>query len=256
MTDAAEPLPTPSAWPAVWGEGLYSRTALLHWLVFRAQGDRDAQALVAAFEADIFDIAHHLNDLELGNGPEPSEEYVRGWNAANIRLYDKLAPRIDELRHLIYEWSVGRGTQLADATPYTWNRQAVTAGELLHAALPLYAELAGAKPFDLDLTTTVLAALAPTVAFDAVTYTSALREFADAHRSRIEKLLADYGPGSSHDHPGGRFQLVRQPELLPVLERMHAEPISLLGAFEDTALPEPVLLDLIAAWGIRVPEPT
>ncbi|MEV7122237.1 hypothetical protein [Kitasatospora griseola] len=256
MTQTAEPQPTADApaWPTVWGEGLYSRTALLFWLVFRAQSDRDAQAMVAAFEADIFDIAHHLNDLELGNSPEPNEEYVRGWNDANIRLYAKLSTRIDEIRGLIRDWNTGGGTQLADATPYTWRGQTLTAGELLHTALPLYAELAGAQPFDLELTTTVLTNLAPTIADDTAAYTAVLREFTSTHRPRIEKLLADYGPGSAHDHPGGRFQLVRQPELLPVLERLHAQPISLLGAFEDTGLPEPVLLDLAAAWGIRVPE--
>ncbi|WP_331727209.1 hypothetical protein OG871_39715 (plasmid) [Kitasatospora sp. NBC_00374] len=254
MTDTAEPTILTVAWPAVWGEGLYSRTALLFWLVFRAQGDRDAQALVAAFEADIFDIVHHLNDLQFGMGPEPSEDYVSGWNDANAKLYATLSQRIDELRGLIYEWSSGRGTQLADATPYTWNREAVTAGELLHAALPLYAELAGAKPFDTELTSTVLTNLAHSIADDAGTYSTHLRDFTAAHRDRIEKLLADYGPGSAHDRPEGRFQLVRQPELLPVLERLHAEPVSLIGAFEDTGLPDTLLLDLATAWGIRRPE--
>ncbi|MGV9267417.1 hypothetical protein ACWDRR_22450 [Kitasatospora sp. NPDC003701] len=253
MTVPADPPATSPAWPAVWGEGLYSRTALLFWLVLKAQNDQDAQALVAAFEADILDIAHHLNDVMLGMDRGHGEDYARGWNAANKALYDKLGPRIDELRDQVRDWQQGRGTRLADQTSHTWTRDGITASELLHTALPLYAELAGARPFDLELTTTIADTLAAAIADDATAYTARLRAFTAAHRSRIEALLADYGPGSSHDRPGGRFQLARQPELLPVLERLHTEPLSLLGAFEDV-LPSTLLLDLAAAWGVYLPE--
>ncbi|MFG2844244.1 hypothetical protein ACGF12_13880 [Kitasatospora sp. NPDC048296] len=257
MTHATDPPTTQPAWPTVWGEGLHSRTALLFWLAFKSQNDRDAQALVAAFEADIFDIAHHLNDLLLGNGPEPSEDYVRGWNEANAALYGKLGARVDELRHLVFEWSSRRGDQLAQDAPFTWRSTAITAGELLHAVLPLYTELAGPRPFDVELTTVALTALAPAIADDGPAYTTRLRAFTDAHRDRIQALLDGYGPGSSHDRPGGRLQLVRQPELLAVLERLHAEPVSLIGVFEDCppeTLPDTLLYDLTAAWGIRLPE--
>ncbi|MFD5616486.1 hypothetical protein [Kitasatospora sp. NPDC127060] len=212
---------------------------------------------IAARRRDIFDIAHHLNDLLLGNGPESSEDYVRGWNEANAALYGKLGPRIDELHHLVFEWSNRRGDKMAQAAPFTWRSTAITAGELLHAVLPLYAELAGTRPFDVTLTSTALAALAPTIADDGPAYTARLRAFTDAHRGRVEALLTAYGPGSRHDQPGGRFQLVRQPELLAVLERLHTEPVSLIGVFEDCppdTLPDTLMHDLTAAWGIRLPE--
>ncbi|MFF7295775.1 hypothetical protein [Streptomyces sp. NPDC008265] len=116
------------------------------------------------------------------------------------------------------------------------------------AVTPLYLSFAAESDFDPEVTTEVLTAVLGTMGHrQRALYAGRLAEFGTAHRSRLERLYAQYGPGSAiaiH----GRYSLIHSPTSLAVLERLAAAPAVLREEWDAGELPPAWLDGLTTAW--------
>ncbi|MFD3869308.1 hypothetical protein [Streptomyces sp. NPDC058623] len=116
------------------------------------------------------------------------------------------------------------------------------------AVSPLYLSLTSVSDFDPEVTTEVLSAVLGTMGYrQRAMYAGQLTEFGTAHRARLERLYAQYGPGSAiaiH----GRYSLIHSPTSLAVLERLATAPAALREEWDAAELPPAWLDGLLTAW--------
>ncbi|XIG72027.1 hypothetical protein C1N81_00470 (plasmid) [Streptomyces sp. SGAir0957] len=106
---------------------------------------------------------------------------------------------------------------------------------------------------DRSVSEEVVEVLAPVVG-DVDSFGVRLNAFAEQYHQRLAQNYADYGPGSAHHVRQGRYVLVRQPESLIVwklLSTFHGR-FRLRNAWEHSDLPETMLTDLAAVWGVAL----
>ncbi|WP_405860324.1 hypothetical protein OG361_35840 [Streptomyces sp. NBC_00090] len=117
------------------------------------------------------------------------------------------------------------------------------------AVTPLYLSYTAVSDLDPDATEQVLTAVLGTMSpRQRAGYAGRLTEFASAHRARLERLYAEYGPGSAiaiH----GRYSLVHSPTSVAVLERLAVAPSALHEEWDAAELPPAWLDGLTTAWG-------
>ncbi|AXE24836.1 hypothetical protein C0216_16495 [Streptomyces globosus] len=117
------------------------------------------------------------------------------------------------------------------------------------AVLPLYLSFAPESDLDPDVSEPVLTAVLGTMTTRQRTgYAGRLTAFAAEHRARLERMYAQYGPGSPiaiH----GRYSLLHSPTSVAVLERLLTEPAALREEWDAAELPPAWLEGLTTAWG-------
>ncbi|MFF4319202.1 hypothetical protein [Streptomyces sp. NPDC001568] len=116
------------------------------------------------------------------------------------------------------------------------------------AVSPLYLSLTSVSDFDPEVTTEVLSAVLGTMGYrQRAMYAGQLTGFGADHRARLERLYAEYGPGSAISIHG-RYSLIHSPTSLAVLERLVTDPSALREEWDAAELPPAWLDGLLTAW--------
>ncbi|MER6349145.1 hypothetical protein ACWC10_25855 [Streptomyces sp. NPDC001595] len=229
---------------------LNAKQTLLQFLGRAGIGPGDAAELIGLVEAGALAGAHEDVGAVGRNAPvEKGELYASGW-------LDGAQAVVDELHGL-----AGRALRQAVASPppdapAPAPRPVVTRMQVERAkvaVLPLYRSFAADSDLDPDVTGQVLTAVLATMdSGRRAAYAGRLAAFVSEHRGRLERLFAEYGPGS--DIPiHGRHSLLHSPTSVAVLERLTTTPSAFTRAWDAAELPPAWLEGLTTAWEALAP---
>ncbi len=219
-----------------------ARTTLLQLLARTGVPSGDARQLIGLLEAGALALAHE----ELSGGRsapgDKGEAYETGWLDGSGELLEELGAVVE--RTLVQVVGAdGHGT--AGERPRA-GRMEVERARV--AATPLYLSFTEVSELDPEVTDEVLAAVLGTMSpRQRAAYTGRLTQFATAHRARLERLFAAYGPGSAIT-VHGRYSLLHSATSIAVLERLVAAPQELREEWDAAALPPAWLDGLTTAW--------
>ncbi|CAL9573644.1 hypothetical protein [Streptomyces sp. enrichment culture] len=228
---------------------LNAKSTLLHLLEGAGIAPGDAEELLGLVEAGALALAHQ--DVEKLGRDAPAgkgELYESGWRDGAQAVADEIGALAE--RALQRAVASGRPAPAADTRPPVSRMQVERAKA---AVVPLYLSFSDLSDLDPEVSAQVLTAVLGTM--DSVrraAYAGRLTEFAAAHRARLERLYAAYGPGSRiaiH----GRYSLVHSPTSVAVLERLAADPAALREEWDAAELPPAWLEGLTTAWGAAAP---
>ncbi|MEU8530970.1 MULTISPECIES: hypothetical protein [Streptomyces] len=211
----------------------------------------DAEELIGLVEAGALAVAHR----EIGGGggtggimgdapAEKGELYAAGWLDGARAVADEL----DGIAGRTLRQAVGSDTAAEqDDDPRTRvGRMEIERAKV--AVTPLHLTFAAVSDLDPEVSEQVLVAVLGTMGPRArAGYAGRLTEFASAHRVRLERLFAEYGPGSPiaiH----GRYSLLHSPTCVAVLERLAVAPAALREEWDAAELPPAWLDGLTTAW--------
>ncbi|WP_404962473.1 hypothetical protein [Streptomyces sp. 147326] len=218
-----------------------ARMTLLQLLARTGVPSGDARQLIGLLEAGALALAHE----ELSGGwsapGDKGEAYESGWLDGAGYLLEELGAVAE--RTLVQV--VG-----ADGGPAGERRRAgrVEVERARVAVTPLYLSFTAVSELDPEVTDEVLAAVLGTMSpRQRAGYAGRLTEFAAAHRARLERMFAAYGPGSAITLHG-RFSLLHSTTSIAVLERLVAAPQELRDEWDAAALPPAWLDGLTTAW--------
>ncbi|MFE3073667.1 hypothetical protein [Streptomyces sp. NPDC059247] len=226
---------------------LNAKRTLLQLLARAGVYTGDAEELIGLVEAGALALAHTevLAHLEAGRtaSEDRGEEYAAGWSGGARSVSEVLGGIAEQA--LLRAVTAGPGEDPAGA------RSPVRRAEMERAKVavtPLYLSFSEVSELDPEVTEQVLGAVLRTMdPRRRAGYPGVLGEFASAHRARLERLYARYGPGAPiavH----GRYSLIHSPTGVAVLERLAAAPSALREEWDAAELP-PVWLDgLRSAW--------
>lgn len=221
-----------------------ARTTLLQLLARAGVYTGDAEQLIGLVEAGALALAHVEATAAGRSAPrDKGEAYESGWldGARGVAgVLGAIAERT--LRDAV-------GPDPSDDSPE--DRPRVRRAEVERAQVavtPSYLSFTSVSDFDPEVTTEVLTAVLGTMGTrQRATYAGRLSEFSSAHRARLERLYAQFGPGSDiaiH----GRYSVVHSPTSLAVLERLTTAPSALREEWDAAELPPAWLDGLTTAW--------
>ncbi|KQX54697.1 MULTISPECIES: hypothetical protein [unclassified Streptomyces] len=209
----------------------------------------DAEELIGLVETGALSLAHAEVDGIRKSAPEErgegnGEEYAAGWADGARTVTDALGVLAEQA--LVRAVTAGPSADAAD------ERSPVRRAEMERtkvAVTPLYLSFSDVSDLDPEVTEQVLGAVLRTMSpRQRAGYPGRLAEFTSAHQERLERLYAEYGPGSPiavH----GRYSLVHSPTSVAVLERLAATPSALHEEWDAAELPPAWLDGLTTAWG-------
>ncbi|WP_406864640.1 hypothetical protein ABZO31_31025 [Streptomyces sp. HUAS MG47] len=220
---------------------LNAKTTLVQLLGRAGVYSGDAEELIGIVEAGALAVAHReAREIKKQAPREKGELYESGWHDG-IRT---VAVELGELSERTLRQAVRADT--ADEGRTRVGRMEVERAKV--AVTPLHLTFAAESELDPEVSEQVLVAvLATMTARERAGYAGRLTEFAAAHRVRLERLFAEYGPGSPiaiH----GRYSLLHSPTCIAVLERLGADPGPLREEWDAAELPPAWLDGLWAAW--------
>ncbi|MEV4330776.1 hypothetical protein AB0K02_09550 [Streptomyces sp. NPDC049597] len=224
---------------------LNARTTLLQLLARAGVYSGDAEELIGLVEAGALALAHREVSGIGRNAPgDKGELYEAGLLDGAQAVADELGAIAERaLQHVV-------GSDPSDGAPD--RRPPVRRMEVERAKVavtPLYLSFTSASDLDPEVTEQVLTAVLGTMTSrQRAAYAGLLADFASAHRVRLERLYAGYGPGSSiaiH----GRYSLIHSPTSIAVLERLATAPSALREEWDAAELPPAWLDGLTTAWG-------
>ncbi|MEU7606947.1 hypothetical protein AB0B78_19315 [Streptomyces sp. NPDC040724] len=220
-----------------------ARMTLLQLLARTGVPSGDARQLIGLLEAGALALAHE----ELSGGwsapGDKGEEYESGWLDGAGYLLEELGAVAE--RTLVEV--VGADGQPGPAGE---RRRAgrVEVERARVAVTPLYLSFTAVSELDPEVTDEVLAAVLGTMSpRQRAGYAGRLTEFAAAHRARLERMFAAYGPDSAITLHG-RYSLLHSTTSIAVLERLVAAPEELRDEWDAAALPPAWLDGLTTAW--------
>ncbi|MER7515502.1 hypothetical protein [Streptomyces sp. NPDC126499] len=204
----------------------------------------DAEELIGLVEAGALALAHEeLAGLARSAPAGKGEPYTSGWLDGAHAAADGLAGLAERTLRQV----VGADGPAADMEP----RPPVGRMELERAkvvVLPLYLSFTTVSDLDPEVSEQVLTAVLGTMsARGRAGYAGRLTEFASTHHARVERMYAEFGPGSPiaiH----GRYSLLHSPTSIAVLERLTTTPESLREEWDAAELPPAWLEGLTTAW--------
>ncbi|MFG3346210.1 hypothetical protein ACGF1Z_14245 [Streptomyces sp. NPDC048018] len=204
----------------------------------------DAEELIGLVEAGALTLAHEDLDTLARNAPAgKGEAYASGW-------LDGAGTAADELGALA-ERTLRRAVRSEEPSAETEPHPRVGRMELERAkvvVLPLYLSFTTVSDLDPEVSEQILTAVLGTMsARQRAGYAGRLTGFATTHRDRVERMYAEYGPGSPiaiH----GRYSLLHSPTSIAVLERLTTVPDPLRGEWDAAELPPAWLEGLTTAW--------
>ncbi|KOG36727.1 MULTISPECIES: hypothetical protein [Streptomyces] len=224
---------------------LNAKRTLLQLLARAGVWSGDAEELIGFVEAGAVALAYE----EVGRGPWPAPEgkgepYASGWLDGTRAVTDALGEVAERaLRRAV---AADPTADSPDERPPV-GRTEVTRTKV--AMTPLYLSFTDESDLDPEVTDQVLRAVLGTMSSrQRSRYAGRLTEFASTHRARLERLYAEYGPGSAiaiH----GRYSLVHSPTSVAVLERLATAPAALHEEWDAAELPPAWLDGLTTAWG-------
>ncbi|MEU6314350.1 hypothetical protein [Streptomyces sp. NPDC047014] len=227
-----------------------ARTTLLQLLARAGVYTGDAEELLGLVETGA--LARAYEDITAGGRTAPGdkgEPYDSGWLDGARDAAAELGRTAERTLHR----AVGSASpaEAAAAAEPGEERPRVRRMEVERAQVavtPLYLSLAAESDFDPEVTTEVLTAVLGTMGHrQRALYAGRLTQFGTAHRPRLERLYAQYGPGSDiaiH----GRYSLIHSPTSVAVLERLAAAPAVLREEWDAGELPPAWLDGLTTAW--------
>ncbi|QIJ61275.1 hypothetical protein G7Z13_03950 [Streptomyces sp. JB150] len=223
-----------------------AKETLVRFLGRAGVGPGDAAELIGLVEAGALALAHESVRADGMRGPSAGkgELYDAGWLDGARAAADALG----ELAGRALEEAVAalEADRSADARPRVTRVQVERAKV---AVMPLYRSFAADSDLDPEVSDQVLGAVLATMdAGRRAGYAGRLAAFADAHRERLERLYARFGPGSSVP-VHGRYSLVHSPAGVAVLERLSTAPAELRREWDAAELPPAWLDGLATTWG-------
>ncbi|MEU4080632.1 hypothetical protein DEJ45_01890 [Streptomyces venezuelae] len=224
-----------------------AKSTLLQLLARAGVYTGDAEELIGLVEAGALAGAHEEIAGSRRSAPgERGESYAAGWSDGALAVTGELAALAE--RALVRAVTSGPSATSPD------ERSPVGRAEMERAKVaitPLYLSFADVSDLDPEVTEQVLGAVLRTMSpRQRAGYPGRLSEFAEAHHAHLERVYAEYGPGSPiaiH----GRYSLVHSPTSVAVLERLAASPSALHEEWDAAELPPAWLDGLTTAWGTR-----
>ncbi|WP_411107611.1 hypothetical protein [Streptomyces sp. cmx-4-9] len=221
-----------------------ARTTLLQLLARAGVPSDDARQLIGLVEAGALALAHE--ELGTGGRSAPGDKgpaYESGWLDGAGGLLDELGALAEQALVRV----VGPDGHQGPAGEYP--RAGRMEVERARVALtPLYLSFTVDSELDPEVTEDVLVAVLGTMSpRQRAGYAGRLTAFADAHRARLERLFAAFGPGSAITMHG-RYSLVHSVTSLAVLERLLTAPRELREEWDAAELPPAWLDGLTTAW--------
>lgn len=205
----------------------------------------DAEELIGLVEAGALAVAHREIGRIGATAPgEKGELYASGWLDGTRAATDELGDLAERtLRSIVGSAS----SASSDEARPPVGRMDVERAKV--AVTPLYFSFTAVSDLDPEVSEQVLIAVLGTMSTrERAGYAGRLTEFASTHRVRLERLYAEYGPGSAiaiH----GRYTLLHSPTSIAVLERLATAPSPLREEWEAAELPPAWLDGLTTAWG-------
>ncbi|MGW0395314.1 hypothetical protein ACWDYJ_31430 [Streptomyces sp. NPDC003042] len=225
-----------------------ARTTLLQLLARAGVPSGDARQLIGLLEAGVLALAHEeLSGAGRSAPGDKGEAYESGWLDGAGDLLEELGAVVERslLRVVGADGQPGPAEERPRAGRMEVERARV-------AVTPLYLSFTEASKLDPEVTEEVLAAVLGTMSpRQRAGYTGRLTEFATAHRARLERLFAAYGPGSATT-VHGRYSLLHSATSIAVLERLAAAPQELREEWDAAELPPAWLDGLTTAWNAPV----
>ncbi|MFB7462755.1 hypothetical protein ACFCZ1_04490 [Streptomyces sp. NPDC056224] len=221
-----------------------ARTTLLQLLARAGVPSGDARQLVGLLEVGALTLAHE--ELSGGSRRAPGdkgEAYESGWLDGAGHLLEELSVIAERslVRVLGADGQPGQAGERPRAGRMEVERARV-------ALTPLYLSFTAVSELDPEVTDEVLVAILGTMSpRQRAGYAGRLTEFAAAHRSRLERLFAMFGPGSAIT-VHGRYSLLHSATSLAALERLVAAPQELRQEWDAAELPPAWLDGLTTAW--------
>ncbi|MCX4985275.1 hypothetical protein [Streptomyces sp. NBC_00572] len=241
---------------------LNAKSTLLQLLARAGVYTGDAEELIGLVEAGALALAHAEITEARRSAPEPTEAqegqqeaeerkeeprkepYASGWADGVLAVTEELGA--------IAERALVRAVTTASSTESPDERSPVRRAEMERARVavtPLYLSYTDVSDLDPEVTEQVLGAVLRTMSpRQRAGYPGRLTEFATAHHAHLERLYAEYGPGSPiaiH----GRYSLIHSPTSVAVLERLAVTPSALHEEWDAAELPPAWLDGLTTAWG-------
>nr|WSX48042.1 hypothetical protein OG409_03195 [Streptomyces sp. NBC_00974] len=221
-----------------------ARTTLLHLLARAGIPPGDARELIGLLEAGALALAHE--ELSAGGRSVPGdkgEAYEAGWLDGTGDVLEELGAVAE--RTLLRVVSTDEQEGPAGERPRA-GRMEVERAKV--ALTPLYLSFTVVSELDPEVTEEVLTAVLGTMSpRQRAGYAGRLTAFATAHRARLERLFAEFGPDSAIT-VHGRFSLVHSVTSIAVLERLAAAPQALREEWDAAELPPAWLDGLTTAW--------
>ncbi|WP_443067657.1 hypothetical protein OG625_01290 [Streptomyces sp. NBC_01351] len=219
------------------------RTTLLQLLARAGVPHGDARHLIGLLEAGALALAHEELSGDRSAPGDKGEAYESGWLDGAGDLLGELGAVVE--RTLLRVVGPDDRQDQAGERPRVgrmeveWARVAVT---------PLHLSFTEVSELDPEVTEEVLGAVLGTMSpRQRAGYAGRLTEFVAAHRVRLERLFAAFGPGSSIT-VHGRYSLLHSVTSIAVLERLVAAPQELREEWDAAELPPAWLDGLTAAW--------
>ncbi|MFJ8649756.1 hypothetical protein ACIRNI_26995 [Streptomyces sp. NPDC093546] len=205
----------------------------------------DAEELIGLVEAGALAVAYReVGGIGRSVPGEKGELYASGWLDGAQAVTDGLGDLAE--RALRQAVASGPSASAPDDRPPVRKMQVERAKV---AVTPLYLSFTDVSDLDPEVSEQVLTAVLGTMnSRQRAGYAGQLAEFASVHRVRLERLYAEYGPGSTiaiH----GRYSLVHSPTSIAVLERLATAPSELREEWDAAELPPAWLDGLTTAWG-------
>ncbi|MET9801157.1 hypothetical protein [Streptomyces sp. NPDC006368] len=221
-----------------------ARRTLLHLLHRAGVFSGDAEELIGLVEAGALTLAHQeISGIGLSAPGGKGELYESGWLDGRQAVTDELGELAERaLRHAVTSDPSVPGQ---DGRPPVGRTQLERARV---AVLPLYLSFTTASDLDPEVSDQVLTAVLGTMdSRQRAGYAGRLAQFTSVNRARLERLYAEYGPGSAiaiH----GRYSLLHSPTSVAVLERLTTAPSALREEWDAAELPPAWLEGLTTAW--------
>ncbi|MFG2330869.1 hypothetical protein ACGFMM_14710 [Streptomyces sp. NPDC048604] len=220
---------------------LNAKTTLVQLLGRAGVYSGDAEELIGIVEAGALAVAHReAREVKKQAPREKGELYESGWHDG-VRA---VAVELGALSERTLLQAVRADKAAEGRTPV--GRMEVERAKV--AVTPLHLTFTAESALDPEVSEQVLVAvLATMTARERAGYAGLLTEYAADRRVRLERLFAEYGPGSPiaiH----GRYSLLHSPTCIAVLERLGSVPEPLREEWDAAELPPAWLDGLWAAW--------
>ncbi|MFG2616926.1 hypothetical protein ACGFXC_04825 [Streptomyces sp. NPDC048507] len=221
-----------------------ARATLLQLLARAGVPSGDARELIGLVEAGALALAHEELSAAGRTAPgDKGEEYEAGRLDGADDVLEGLGDIAERTLLLVVSPDGQR------SAPGERPRAGRVEVEQTRVALtPLYLSFTAVSELDPEVTEEVLVAVLATMTLrQRAGYAGRLTRFTGTHRARLERLFAQFGPGSAiavH----GRYSLLHSATSIAVLERLAAAPQELRLEWDAAELPPAWLDGLTAAW--------
>ncbi|MFE5966740.1 hypothetical protein [Streptomyces sp. NPDC056463] len=227
-----------------------ARTTLLGLLARTGVPEDETGRLIALVEAGALAETHGEVARVVANAPgDRGERFRLGW-LDGARAVDETLLRSTEraLRRALGADEPGGAEGPSDTAHVHPPVAGVDVERAKVAVTPLYLAFTHVSDLDPEVSEDVLVAVLGTMSTaERAGYAGHLDAFAESWNERLNRLYAEYGPGSDVSIHG-RYSLLHSPSSVAVLERLVSAPDALREEWDRVELPPVWLEGLAKAW--------